>query len=180
MVGFNIFAPFAYTSDSAPKNVVIRQNQSDEPSALGSANSSFLEPIIEGDEENTSKESSKDKKRSQDKTTPAMDTSGSGGSRGSLISRDTDDGIDERDYDRNPTQLYTLLQGRSWEDAITRVEKYPHEVKIWIYRKELEGEGVRWRLLPLHASVIFKGTSRRNIRGALHSFTFTHIIFCSS
>ena len=79
-----------------------------------------------------------------------------GGSRGSLISRNTDDGVEERDYDENPTPLYTLLQERLWEDAITRVENYPHEARIWIYRKQPEGRGLRWRLLPLHASIIFK------------------------
>eukprot|EP00977_Amphora_coffeiformis_P013409 scaffold3505_cov170-Amphora_coffeaeformis.AAC.6 len=138
------------SSPGTPRDFVIRQNYSDEPSALASMGSSFLEPIIEGDE--NSKESSM-RKKSQQNWPPAMNINLPGGS---MVSQDTENGLEERDYDRNPTQLYILLQARSWEEAINRVDKFPHEAKVWIFRKESDGRGLRWRLLPLHASIIFK------------------------
>lgn len=64
--------------------------------------------------------------------------------------------MEERDYDKNPTQLYTSLQSLKWEDVIKRIETNPEEAKIWIYRTEVDGIGLRWRLLPIHASIIFK------------------------
>jgi hypothetical protein len=60
----------------------------------------------------------------------------------------------ERDFDKNPTGLYSALQRKEWDVALACVQKAPHEAKVWISRKETDGR-LRWRLLPLHASVIF-------------------------
>ena len=184
MVGFNIFSSLTAQGNTttvttennhnssannigeannpgSPRNLIIRPTGSDEPSALGSMSSSFLEVIPEGEEEGHSKESSFKKKANNNHTnsnsnhtTTCHSPRFSGAA--SMISRDTDNGMEERDYDQNPTKLYTMLQGREWEDAIDRIEKHPEEAKIWIYRKEIGGVGIRWRLLPIHASIIFK------------------------
>lgn len=61
----------------------------------------------------------------------------------------------ECDYDKNPSSLYLLIQNKKWEDAISRAESHPVECKTWTSRKEDDGK-LRWRLLPLHAAVIFK------------------------
>ena len=151
MVGFH----FVPNSRGSPKTFGIRQDSSDETSPLGSENSSFFESIMEEDEEDVSKASTK-KRNVQHTGPPSMDITEPGGSRGSMKSRDTEDGLEERDYDTNPTQLYILLQAKSWDDVISRVQKFPREARIWIYRTEPDGRGLRWRLLPLHASIIFK------------------------
>lgn len=54
------------------------------------------------------------------------------------------------DYDKNVTFLYEMLEASQWEKAIRRCKSHPHEVRTWIIRQN------RWRLLPLHAAVIFQ------------------------
>lgn len=76
---------------------------------------------------------------------------GSGSGSGS-----NSDSMPERDYDVNPTPLYSLLQSRSWEQVVDRIDAHPDECKSWIYRKENGSVKLRWRLLPLHAAIIFK------------------------
>jgi hypothetical protein len=61
----------------------------------------------------------------------------------------------ECDYDVDPTQLYLSLQQRNWDDAIERCKDHEKEARTWVSRKETNGK-LRWRLLPLHAAVIFK------------------------
>lgn len=153
MVGFNIFQsldlgrsskPEVQQPISSPRNLIIRQTNSDEPSALASVSSSYLEAIPEGEEEDKSHDS-KEKHNGRGHADFDVDQA-----------RESKDDEYERDYDKSPTILYTLLQGRQWEDAINRIEARPGEAKIWIYRKETDGTCLRWRLLPLHASIIFK------------------------
>ncbi|KAL3940702.1 MAG: hypothetical protein SGBAC_004798 [Bacillariaceae sp.] len=60
-----------------------------------------------------------------------------------------------RDYDLNVTQLYELLESSQWEAAMNRCVTFPEEVRTWIVRKDLNGK-LRWRVLPLHSSIIFK------------------------
>ena len=129
MVGFNIFSSLDVGSfpkgDTAPRNLVIPNTHSDEPSALASVGSSFLEAIPEVDEEAISKESKKRLIGHQFQSEMEIEETPS------TISRNTDDGTSERDYDKNPTELYTFLQKRSWEEAISHIEKYPEEARIW-------------------------------------------------
>lgn len=60
----------------------------------------------------------------------------------------------ERDFDKSPTDLYLSLMRKDWSAAIRRCAERPEEAKTWIYRKETTG-ALRWKLLPLHASIIF-------------------------
>ena len=63
----------------------------------------------------------------------------------------------ETDYDLGPTQLYTFIENKHWESAIERARTTPLEAKTWISRREPENPNViRWRLLPLHATCVFR------------------------
>lgn len=63
----------------------------------------------------------------------------------------------ETDYDLGPTQLYTFIENKHWESAIERARTTPLEAKTWISRREPTNPNViRWRLLPLHATCVFR------------------------
>lgn len=63
----------------------------------------------------------------------------------------------ETDYDLGPTQLYTFIENKHWESAIERSRTTPSEVQTWISRREPDDPNkIRWRLLPLHASCVFR------------------------
>ena len=59
------------------------------------------------------------------------------------------------DYDKSATVLYELLEASSWEDVIQRSRSHSDEARTWIVRKD-KSLKVRWKLLPLHASIIFQ------------------------
>lgn len=63
----------------------------------------------------------------------------------------------ECNFDKDPTKLYLSIQRKQWEEAISSAKSYPQESKIWVSRYEDTGK-LRWRLLPLHAAIIFKAT----------------------
>lgn len=58
------------------------------------------------------------------------------------------------DYDQSVTQLYELLESSQWDKAGIRCRTHPQEVHTWIVRRD-NNEKIRWKLLPLHAAVIF-------------------------
>lgn len=62
---------------------------------------------------------------------------------------------DEREFDKNPTVLYALVQKKLWKEAIARAQSNPKEARAFISRREKDGK-IRWRLLPLHAAIVFK------------------------
>ncbi|KAL9184835.1 hypothetical protein ACHAXT_002612 [Thalassiosira profunda] len=63
----------------------------------------------------------------------------------------------ETDYDLGPTQLYTFIENKHWESAIERIRTAPNEVQTWISRREPDDPNkIRWRLLPLHATCVFR------------------------
>mmetsp|Transcript_28280 Transcript_28280/g.59474 ORF Transcript_28280/g.59474 Transcript_28280/m.59474 type:complete len:683 (+) Transcript_28280:277-2325(+) len=63
----------------------------------------------------------------------------------------------ETDYDLGPTQLYTFIENKHWESAIERARTTPMEAQTWISRREPENPNkIRWRLLPLHATCVFR------------------------
>ena len=88
---------------------------------------------------------------------------------------------EEVDFDVNPTGVYVAVHTRQWELACERVKMYPSEAATWVVRycstaeegREDPGEIVldgsgspevptghraqRWRMLPLHASLLFNG-----------------------
>ena len=59
-----------------------------------------------------------------------------------------------RDFDENPTVLYRFIQMKRWARVMEVVKENPEDAKIWIFRTEEDGIGLRWRLLPLHAALI--------------------------
>jgi len=63
--------------------------------------------------------------------------------------------VEDRDFDKNPTVLYALVQKKLWKETIARAKKAPGEARAFICRVEKDGR-VRWRLLPLHAAIVFK------------------------
>jgi hypothetical protein len=67
----------------------------------------------------------------------------------------------ECDYDKNPTVLYQALEARQWDYAagLFKGSDISKEVATWVVRKETTGK-LRWRLLPLHAAIIFGGPLR--------------------
>ena len=62
----------------------------------------------------------------------------------------------EVDYDRGSTVLYTCIEAKDWEGAISRLETHPFEAKTWVSRTEQGTSKLRWRLLPIHATCIFR------------------------
>lgn len=62
----------------------------------------------------------------------------------------------EVDYDEGATELYKRIEGRDWDGAMSRLESHPFEAKTWVSRKESNSEKTRWRLLPIHATCIFR------------------------
>jgi len=72
----------------------------------------------------------------------------------------------EVDYDESPTTLYLLLEDREWEKAIQRLHENKRgskEARTWIFRrddgnvdKDSSSKGIRWKILPIHASCIFR------------------------
>jgi len=65
------------------------------------------------------------------------------------------DKMSECDYDTNPSALYSLIQNKKWEKAIARARESTVDCATWVFRKEGDGK-LRWRLLPIHAAIIFK------------------------
>ena len=59
------------------------------------------------------------------------------------------------DYDTSATVLYELLESSNWEKARSRCRSHPAEARTWIVRKDRSLQ-VRWKLLPLHAAIIFQ------------------------
>lgn len=68
----------------------------------------------------------------------------------------------ECDYDLNPTDLYQAIESKKWERIAELFTKEPQEMQkqaaTWVTRKEANGK-LRWRLLPIHAAVIFQSPS---------------------
>ena len=62
----------------------------------------------------------------------------------------------EVDYDEGATELYRRIEGKDWDGALARLEANPIEAKTWVSRKESNGVQTRWRLLPIHATCIFR------------------------
>lgn len=60
------------------------------------------------------------------------------------------------DYDSTVSSLYSLLEASSWGKSAARCRTHPQEVRTWVVRRDKETKHVRWRLLPIHAAVIFQ------------------------
>jgi len=66
----------------------------------------------------------------------------------------------EVDYQENPTELFQALEAKEWSYATTEVEGEPSQASIWVVRKADDGEDINWRMLPLHAAVVFHGPAK--------------------
>mmetsp|Transcript_6130 Transcript_6130/g.15316 ORF Transcript_6130/g.15316 Transcript_6130/m.15316 type:complete len:725 (+) Transcript_6130:833-3007(+) len=82
------------------------------------------------------------------------------------------------DYDQSVTALYEMLESSRWDDALRRCQTHPVECHTWIVRRvhttkssrkndeqqngsssttsSSSNNNIRWKLLPLHAAVIFQ------------------------
>eukprot|EP00978_Attheya_sp_CCMP212_P019577 scaffold55090_cov53-Attheya_sp.AAC.1 len=55
------------------------------------------------------------------------------------------------------TELYHLLEESEWEAAGQRCQSHPEEAEHWLVRwGDDEQDDLRWKLLPLHAAIIFQ------------------------
>jgi ankyrin repeat protein len=62
----------------------------------------------------------------------------------------------ECDYDEGASELYRHIEGRDWDGAMSRLESNPIDAKTWVSRREHNSDKTRWRLLPIHATCIFR------------------------
>lgn len=63
----------------------------------------------------------------------------------------------EVDYDNGATNLYQQIENKDWDKVITRAQFAPIEAKTWVCRREHNNSNkIRWRLLPIHATCIFR------------------------
>jgi chromosome segregation ATPase len=83
----------------------------------------------------------------------ALNNETEGGAIASLASPTSKVGLN---YDENPTNLYQSIEAKEWDDVVDICEKKPSEATIWIFRNEKSGHNLRWRLLPIHAAIIFR------------------------
>lgn len=72
-------------------------------------------------------------------------------------------------YDEGATMLYNLIEEREWKAVVVRATKTPLEAATWIYRREKDGERLRWKQLPLHAAIVF-GANEVVVHALLRSF----------
>ena len=56
------------------------------------------------------------------------------------------------------TSLYVFLQSLEWDAARSRCQTHPKEVRTWIRNVDSSGK-TRWKLLPLHAALVFQAPS---------------------
>jgi ankyrin repeat protein len=68
---------------------------------------------------------------------------------------DTRPGMAECDFEGNPTLLFSLIHQKLWPKVIERAQSHRDECATWATRRDQNGK-IRWRLLPLHAAIIFK------------------------
>jgi hypothetical protein len=67
----------------------------------------------------------------------------------------------ECDYDLNPSVLYQAIEAKQWDYAVKYISKPDGAIQAatWVTRKEKNGK-LRWRLLPIHAAIIFGSPPR--------------------
>lgn len=76
-------------------------------------------------------------------------------------SKTTSTPVYECDYDTpsSISPLYKAIEKKEWENVISIADTSPDQAATWVIRKELSGK-LRWRLLPLHAAIIFKSPEK--------------------
>ena len=74
-----------------------------------------------------------------------------------IVQPNYEDDEPEVDYDEGVTLLYKEIEEKNWERVISLLDTHPIEARAWIFRRESpNAHKIRWRLLPLHASCIFR------------------------
>ena len=56
-------------------------------------------------------------------------------------------------HDTNPTELFKLIDSKSWKLVLSHVEIFHWEASTWEFKVEDDGS-LCWRRLPLHAAII--------------------------
>jgi hypothetical protein len=74
----------------------------------------------------------------------------------------------ECDYDRDPSPLYKAVELMDWPAVLQICENRPSLASTWVLRKEPDGQ-LRWRLLPIHAALIFNAP-HKVVEALLQSF----------
>jgi len=88
-----------------------------------------------------------------------------------MTSSDPSAGENECDYDDpvSLTTIYKEIEARNWPEVISVSKQHPKQARIWISRTDIETGKLRWRLLPLHAAIIFKAPDEV-IEELVHSY----------
>ena len=79
------------------------------------------------------------------------------------VTNDVVESFFECNYDCKPSTLFQLIQEKKWEEAVIRSVECPIEARTWILRKKKvskKNSSVKWRILPLHAAIIFGGPKK--------------------
>ena len=65
--------------------------------------------------------------------------------------------------------LYKLIEYREWDKVIQRTQESPIEATTWVVRREAQSSPstIRWKMLPLHTSVLFQAPVGRRSAGHL-------------
>jgi len=108
--------------------------------AMGVSESNELKDVVRNEDPSSSTESEADTDYTES---------------GEEEEEESDAETDERQFDKNPTVLYALVQKKLWKETLTRAKSNPKEARAFISRRE-KGGRIRWRLLPLHAAIVFK------------------------
>lgn len=142
----------------------VRRDMPSSPSSHGGAQSKFTPP--------------------SQPSVPATTSNNDSSALNNHVSPSSKPRLEECDYDRAPTVLYKTIERRSWDDVLKLLmdvdsdsddddrksnqnshlqdkkskkksrRSTKQEASVWVVRKERDGR-LRWRLLPLHAALIF-------------------------
>mmetsp|Transcript_12617 Transcript_12617/g.15895 ORF Transcript_12617/g.15895 Transcript_12617/m.15895 type:complete len:301 (+) Transcript_12617:117-1019(+) len=72
--------------------------------------------------------------------------------------------VDIVNYEEGVTRLYRCIEKEKWEEAKRRCRERPEEARVWIYRKNPDGNTIRWCVLPIH-----QACARHCPEGVMHS-----------
>jgi len=63
----------------------------------------------------------------------------------------------ECEYDdlESLTSIYKVIEAKNWSQVIEVAKEYPKQVRTWVSRIDKGSGKQRWRLLPIHAAIIF-------------------------
>ena len=62
--------------------------------------------------------------------------------------------LDDKDYFKNPTKLFKLIEECKWKDASQYLLTNKDEASIWVIKRDLNNS-ITWRRLPIHEGKFF-------------------------